>query len=208
MAADKNPNYYMANPSYKQSTPYIPPSYYDPNSMERMRDSINNPVAAEKFKKVNAIEQAARITKPSEKFSSTVYKDSAGHLTVGYGQRATDKNQMIDEPSASEWMFDRLGANHRRLMISSPAYANANPNQQGALLDLSYNIGDNWEKYTDFYHYSQDPKGASYLIQMLPAFRRDDKGQIQEGLVKRRSDEQRLGTDPNDKEYFPSFINK
>ena len=198
--------YLHANPAYTQTTPYIPPAYFNPNDIQSLNDSFSKDGIKRLSKTVNPISQAATITKPAEAFKAKAYRDSAGHLTVGYGQRTDNPRATTTEQAASEWMFDRLGKNHQKLLLNSPAYRNANPNQQGAMLDFSYNVGTNWEKYTDLSAYSNDPKGAPYIIQLLPAFRKDTAGNQLEGLERRRADEVRLGTSTDTETYFPVHL--
>lgn len=205
MATPINQPYFHANPAYKQTTPYIPPAYFNPADLPQLNDSFSQ--NTRKFDRpVNPIQQAATIVKPYEGFRAKAYTDSAGHLTVGYGQRTENPNAVTTEAAASQWMFDRLGKNHQKLLLNNVAYREANPNQQGAMLDFSYNVGTNWSKYTDLSAYSKDPKGAPYIIQLLPAFRKDDKGVEQEGLTRRRADEVRLGTSRDTENYFPIHL--
>lgn len=191
---------------YVPTTPFIPPMSmegYDYNS------SIQNIKPRETLdRKFNAVTQAASIGRKYEKFVPTEYKDSEGVRTIGYGQTENIPSGRISEQDAFKWMKDRYEKNHKEL-LEYPTYAAANENVRGAILDLSYNIGTNFNaaKRNDLAKYMSDPIYIPQVIQLMGAYRKGEKtktGYL--GLERRRADDIRLALTPDDVQYFPHYM--
>ena len=191
---------------YVQRTPFIPPMStegYDYNS------SIQNIKPRETLdRRFNAITQAASIGRRYEKFVPTVYRDNEGVRTIGYGQTENIPDGRISEPDAFNWMKARYEKNHKEL-LRYPTYASANENVRGGILDLSYNIGTDFNAAgrDDLAKYMSDPAYTPQVIQLMGAYRKGARtGEEYLGLERRRADDIRLALTPDDVQYFPYYM--
>lgn len=192
---------------YKPTTPFIRPfstEGYDYNS------SINNVRQRELHdRKVSAVQQASSIGRVYEQFIPRTYIDKEGTPTIGYGQTTgIPESNFMTEPQAFEWMRKRYEQNNKEL-LRYPLYRAANENVRGGILDLSYNIGTNFEAKgrTDLAHYMQNPIYIPQVIQLMAAYRKgQNTGTQYEGLERRRADDIRLALTPDDVQYFPYYM--
>jgi GH24 family phage-related lysozyme (muramidase) len=203
--ADYSPIFLDNHPlSDWSSKNYVAPAYYDERFNQRIRDIR----PASEFRKVSPVRQAANIAVPYEKYVAEPYEDG-DHYSIGYGTTAKDGDKSITEPEARRRMFEDLEERHKAL-LKYPAYRSANPNAQGGLLDTFYTAGIGLDKHSPMVsRMMQNPTYIPYIIQEIPTYRKavvNGKRDIVEGLERRRGDDIRLATDPNDKEYFPTFI--
>lgn len=194
---------------YKPKTPFIKPfsvEGYDYNG------SINSiPTREPLDRKVSAVQQASAIGRKYEKFIPRLYDDKEGVPTIGYGQTVNiPKSGTISEQDAFKWMLNRYEKNNSQL-LRYPLYRAANENVRGGILDLSYNIGTNFqaEGRDDLAHYMSDPKYIPQVIQLMTAYRKgQNTGKTYEGLERRRADDVRLALTKDDVQYFPYYMKK
>jgi GH24 family phage-related lysozyme (muramidase) len=185
---------------------YVPPAFFENNVNERIRNLVH----PSHFRKVTAVGQAAKVGIPFETYSAEPYEDR-GYQSIGYGTRRIGDEKSIPEPEARRRMFVDLDKKHQELM-KHKAYAAANPNTQGGLLDTFYTIGTALDVHSPMVkEMMKDPKNLPYIIQEIPTYRkaRNEKTkqkEVVEGLERRRADDFRLAIDPNDTEYLPVFI--
>jgi hypothetical protein len=187
-----------------KETNYVPPKFFDDNLNQRIRDIR----PASEFRKVNPVRQAAKIAVPYENFMANPYWD-VDHYSIGYGTESEENAPSITEPEARMLMFAEMEKKHKEL-LEYPAYKAANPNAQGGLLDTFYTAGTALGKHSPrVLRMMKEPTNIPYIIQEIPTYRKavvNGKRDIVEGLERRRADDIRLATDPNDEEYLPTFI--
>ena len=182
---------------YRQSD-YVVPALYDTG----LKEKLQNLAASSFFKKVTAVNQAGTIGRKYENFSAVPYWD-VNRYSIGYGTEVKKGDRKITEQEALNRMQVDLEARHKRLLSQYSGYSASNPNVQGAVLDLDYNVGD-LSRFKYMPKFLAKPETMPYAIQEIPTFRRAD-GEVLRGLEKRRADEVRLAVDPNDKEYLPVY---
>lgn len=203
--ADTFPTFLQNHPlaDWKESN-YVPPKFFDDNLNQRIRDIR----PASEFRKVSPVRQAAKIAVPYESFMADPYWD-VDHYSIGYGTPSEENAPSITEAEGRSRMFEELEKKHKKLS-EYPAYRAANPNAQGGLLDTFYTAGTALDKHSPkVLRMMQNPTNIPYIIQEIPTYRNKTvKGKkvLVEGLERRRADDIRLATDPNDEEYLPTFI--
>lgn len=185
------------NAEYRQSD-YVAPAFYEAG----LKEKLQNLSAASFFKNVTAVNQAGTIGRKYEKFSATPYWD-VNRYSIGYGTEVKKGDRKITEQEALTRMQVDLEARHKRLLGQYAGYSASNPNVQGAVLDLDYNVGD-LKRFNYMPKFLAKPETMPYAIQEIPSFRKAD-GEVLRGLEKRRADEMRLALDPEDKEYLPIY---
>jgi GH24 family phage-related lysozyme (muramidase) len=197
---------FLSPKDYKPTTPFIPPlstEGYDYNT------SIKNIVPrGTEDRKISAIQQASEIGRRYERFIPRLYLDNQGVPTIGYGQTENIPSGKMTEPQAFQWMLNKYSKNHKEL-LDYPTYRAANENVRGAILDLSYNIGTNFnaDNRTDLAKYMSDPIYTPQVIQLMGAYRRGSKTKEDHlGLERRRADDIRLALTPDDVQYFPYYM--
>lgn len=83
----------------------------------------------------------ADLVKEFEGFRSTAYDDH-GQKSIGYGMRATNPNEVIDEAEASRRLQERLAADRGYIdKYAKEKGYNWNNNQRDALTSFIYNLG-------------------------------------------------------------------
>lgn len=186
--------------NYDREKSYVPPIYFE----EGVRERLQNPTAAEFFKKASAVNQAGAIGLQYEGFNPKAYWDK-DHYSIGYGTQSI-KGESIDEPEARKRMKQAYEERHSMMLNKYKGYREANPNIQGGILDTVYNI-KSIEKYPNINRYLKSTETMPYAIQELPSFRRAD-GEIKNGLERRRADDFRLATTKEDIKYLPVFMKR
>lgn len=179
---------------------YVPPIYFE----EGVRERLQNPLAADFFKKVSAVNQAGSIGLAYEGFSPEAYWDK-DHYSIGYGTHSF-KGERISEPEARKRMQNAYQERHTMMLNKYQGYREANPNVQGGILDAVYNL-KSISKYPYIDRYLRSSSTMPYAIQELPSFRRAD-GVISNGLERRRADDFRLATTKEDINYLPVFMKR
>jgi GH24 family phage-related lysozyme (muramidase) len=200
MAMDYKP-VFMQPPvaGYDMAKNYVAPAYYDDDFNQRLR-SIPS---ASGFRKVDPVNQAGRIAIKYEGFMPKPYEDNS-QMSIGYGTKALDTDTEITKAEALRRMEEDFRKRHQLMLNTYPAYRAMNPNTQGGVLDTAYNVGG-FSKSPVMKQLLQNPANIPYIIQELPSYRKED-GVVNAGLERRRAEDVRLAIDPNDKEYFPSFV--
>ena len=122
-----------------------------------------------------------------EDFSPTAYDDFK-QTSIGYGTKATSKNQTITEPEARKLMEKDLDAARKTVLkLKETAGYDWNENQVDALTSFTYNLGaGNLRKLTD-----NGTRGDEEIADMLPEYKYAG-GKISDGLIKRREAELKL----------------
>ena len=122
-----------------------------------------------------------------EDFSPTAYDDFK-QTSIGYGTKATSKNQTITEPEARKLMEKDLDAARKTVLkLKETAGYDWNENQVDALTSFTYNLGaGNLRKLTE-----NGTRGDEEIADMLPEYKYAG-GKVRDGLVKRRAAELKL----------------
>jgi len=122
-----------------------------------------------------------------EDFSPTAYDDFK-QTSIGYGTKATSKDQTITEPEARKLMEKDLDAARKTVLkLKETAGYDWNENQVDALTSFTYNLGaGNLRKLTE-----NGTRGDEEIADMLPEYKYAGK-KVREGLIKRREAELKL----------------
>lgn len=122
-----------------------------------------------------------------EKFSSTAYDDFK-QISIGYGTKASSKNQTITETEAKKLLEKDLNAARKTVLkLKETAGYDWNENQVDALTSFTYNLGaGNLRKLTD-----NGTRGDEEIADMLPEYKYAG-GKVRDGLIKRREAELKL----------------
>jgi len=122
-----------------------------------------------------------------EDFSPTAYDDFK-QTSIGYGTKATSKDQTITEPEARKLMEKDLDAARKTVLkLKETAGYDWNKNQVDALTSFTYNLGaGNLRKLTE-----NGTRGDEEIADMLPEYKYAG-GKISDGLIKRREAELKL----------------
>ena len=122
-----------------------------------------------------------------EKFSSTAYDDFK-QTSIGYGTKASSKNQTITEEEARRLLEKDLDAARKTVLkLKETAGYDWNENQVDALTSFTYNLGaGNLRKLTE-----NGTRGDEEIADMLPEYKYAG-GKVRDGLVKRRAAELKL----------------
>lgn len=130
--------------------------------------------------------------KDKEKFVSTVYQDSGGVSTIGYGFTDPEliKRGQITEEEASEILLKDIEDRKKQLSKQIKTWDQLNKNQQDALISYGFNVGvGNWAK-TQPKLLAALNEGRFNEASKYMNVVKDKKGQVLAGLVKRRREEQ------------------
>ena len=122
-----------------------------------------------------------------EQFSSTAYDDFK-QISIGYGTKASSKNQTITEAEAKKLLEKDLDAARKTVLkLKETAGYDWNENQVDALTSFTYNLGaGNLRKLTE-----NGTRGDEEIADMLPEYKYAG-GKVRDGLVKRRAAELKL----------------
>ena len=122
-----------------------------------------------------------------EKFSSTAYDDFK-QTSIGYGTKASSKNQTITEAEAKKLLEKDLDAARKTVLkLKETAGYDWNENQVDALTSFTYNLGaGNLRKLTE-----NGTRGDEEIADMLPEYKYAG-GKVNDGLIKRRAAELKL----------------
>ena len=122
-----------------------------------------------------------------EKFSSTAYDDFK-QTSIGYGTKASSKDQTITEAEAKKLLEKDLDAARKTVLkLKETAGYDWNENQVDALTSFTYNLGaGNLRKLTD-----NGKRGDEEIADMLPEYKYAG-GKVRDGLIKRRAAELKL----------------
>jgi lysozyme len=122
-----------------------------------------------------------------EKFSSTAYDDFK-QISIGYGTKASSKNQTITETEAKKLLEKDLDAARKTVLkLKETAGYDWNENQVDALTSFTYNLGaGNLRKLTE-----NGTRGDEEIADMLPEYKYAG-GKVRDGLIKRRAAELKL----------------
>ena len=122
-----------------------------------------------------------------EKFSSTAYDDFK-QTSIGYGTKASSKDQTITEAEARKLLEKDLDAARKTVLkLKETAGYDWNENQVDALTSFTYNLGaGNLRKLTD-----NGKRGDEEIADMLPEYKYAG-GKVRDGLIKRRAAELKL----------------
>jgi GH24 family phage-related lysozyme (muramidase) len=122
-----------------------------------------------------------------ENFSSIAYDDFK-QISIGYGTKASSKDQTITETEARKLLEKDLDAARQTVLkLKETAGYDWNENQVDALTSFTYNLGaGNLRKLTD-----NGTRGDEEIADMLPEYKYAGK-KVRDGLVKRRAEELRL----------------
>lgn len=86
---------------------------------------------------VDVIELAVARLKSEEGFRSTAYRDSAGHLTIGFGFNV---DAGISEFAAAALLAAQV-SERETVLLNYPWYATCDPVRRSVLLDVAFNLG-------------------------------------------------------------------
>ena len=122
-----------------------------------------------------------------EGFSSTAY-DDVKQTSIGYGTKATSKNQTITEAEARKLLErDVEIASKPVLKMNKEKNYNWSKNQIDALISFTYNAGEgNFNNLT-----KNGTRSNEEIAAMLPEYKKAG-GKVLDGLIKRRAAELKL----------------
>lgn len=122
-----------------------------------------------------------------EGFSSTAYDDFK-QTSIGYGTKATSKNQTITEAEARKLLERDLDTARKAVLkMKDEAGYDWNENKVDALTSFTYNAGEgNLKKLT-----KNGTRSNEEIATMLPEYKKAG-GKVIDGLIKRRAAELKL----------------
>lgn len=122
-----------------------------------------------------------------EKFSSSAYDDFK-QISIGYGTKASSKNQTITEAEAKKLLEKDLDAARKTVLkLKETAGYDWSESQVDALTSFTYNLGaGNLRKLTE-----NGTRGDEEIADMLPEYKYAG-GKVRDGLIKRRAAELKL----------------
>ena len=122
-----------------------------------------------------------------EGFSSTPYDDFK-QTSIGYGSKASSKNQTVTKAEAMKLLEKDLDAARKTVLkLKETAGYDWNENQVDALTSFTYNLGaGNLRKLTE-----NGTRGDEEIADMLPEYKKAG-GKDRDGLIKRRAAELKL----------------
>lgn len=127
-----------------------------------------------------------------ESFKDKPYQDSGGLWTIGYGTQLTELEVQKYKGGISKetglFLFSKHNAILQQQLAKTP-FCNFEQWQKDALISLSYNIGFSAFQSSTIYRHlvNRDVDLSPWLL-----FVKDNKGQVQAGLQRRRHAEVRL----------------
>ena len=122
-----------------------------------------------------------------EGFSSTAY-DDVKQTSIGYGTKATSKNQTVTKAEARELLEKDLETARKAVLkMKDEAGYDWDENKVDALTSFTYNAGEgNLKKLT-----KNGTRSNEEIAAMLPEYKKAD-GKVVDGLIKRRAAELKL----------------
>ena len=125
-------------------------------------------------------DNCASLVKHFESCFLTSYKDGGGLWTIGYGHRAGAVEGMtITQDQADDWLYNDLDNAERRL--NGYLHTSIIQCERDSLISQAFNI-------TSFYKLIShlNNEGREVYLQKLLLYRKDIKGNVEQGLQKRR----------------------
>ena len=129
--------------------------------------------------------------KEKEGFRSTVYSDSGGVPTIGYGFTSQDliNKGTITEQEASQILQQEIDQRREKLRQQITNWDNLTQNQRDALVSYGYNVGvENWKVNQPKLLAALNSGNYDEAVKYIDAVK-DRKGNVLQGLVKRRQEE-------------------
>jgi len=109
-------------------------------------------VSAGKAPAIGSLDDTKKMIIRHEGMKDKPYKDSLGLWTIGVGHLIGDGKSLPPEYNRTFTqaeimkMFDDDFDHHAKAAEKIPGYSKANPGGQGALIDLTFNMGNSWYK--------------------------------------------------------------
>lgn len=97
-------------------------------------------------------EEVKEIIKKNEGLRLSVYKDTRGFPTIGYGHliKKGEKFGLLTKQQADE-LFEKDFAEHLNHAKKFPGFAGLTENRRGVIIDMTFNMGANWwNKWPNF----------------------------------------------------------
>lgn len=141
--------------------------------------------------KSNKSRDLLQYLKEKEGFRSTVYQDSGGVPTIGYGFTAKDliNKGTITEQEASQILQQEIDQRREKLKQQITNWDNLTQNQRDALVSYGYNVGvENWKINQPKLLAALNSGNYNEAVKYIDAVR-DREGNVLQGLVKRRQEE-------------------
>ena len=85
--------------------------------------------------------------KKKEGFKAKAYRDNAGKLTIGYGQRINSSSKYasgrltVTRKQAEQWLIENLVNAYNQIVRRWAGFAKVPQNQKDAIVSLAYNVG-------------------------------------------------------------------
>lgn len=139
----------------------------------------------------NSSRNLLEYIKEKENFIPTVYQDSGGVSTIGYGFTNPEilKKGRLTEQEASDLLLKDIEERKTKLKSQITTWDKLNQNQQDALTSYGFNVGvENWKKNQPKLLAALNEgrfKDAAKYIDVVT----DKSGTVLPGLVKRRQEE-------------------
>jgi GH24 family phage-related lysozyme (muramidase) len=179
-------------------------SYLEKLSPQRQLAVVGYTVSPEN--KQYMLEQAVKLIKEFEGFSSVVYVDprtGGKPLTIGYGSTQKPdgsewkKGDTITEAGATALLTHQLATKYVPGLEKIPCWQTLNINQQAALLSFAYNLGANFYGSTGFDTISRCLREQDFSnIEKVFLMYCNPGSKVEAGLKKRRLAEARLFLTP------------
>lgn len=128
---------------------------------------------------MNAVQMATRILEVEEGFSESVYIDTEGYPTVGYGIKVGYKGQPLSEyvafpkiskELASQWLKDHL-MHVSKDLVMSPDFAyfhTLHPVRQAVVMSMAYQLGlSGFRKFRKTNKYLQEKDYSAAAMEMM-----------------------------------------
>jgi lysozyme len=134
---------------------------------------------------------ACALAKQFEGCRLRAYQDSGGVVTIGFGYTGHDITMQTEwtQAQADAALFNRMTESYNQLLSFSPGLRSENANKLGALTDFVYNVGIGNYARGEHLKSSVDLKQWNHAAIYIKQFVKDRKGNILQGLVKRRDAE-------------------
>lgn len=141
---------------------------------------------------INNYRNLLQYLKQKEGFRESVYVDSGGIKTIGYGFTSPDliAKQYMSEKEASDLLQQEIQERSEKLRRHIKTWDQLNQNQKDALVSYGFNVGvENWSVNQPRLLAALNAGRFKDAAQYMDAVR-DRKGNVLPGLVKRRKEEQ------------------